>query len=194
MKTDKARIEDFLNIMKFEGRPIVSADMMNWLIGMNFFNAPASTKYHGDYDGGLFDHCCEVTENLLELTDKLNIHWLRPESPYIVGMFHDLCKVDDYTKVMDKPGVELFGSDERKGELSHWVHNADVILKGHGDKSVMLLSQFMNLTIEEIYCIRFHMGAYVTSEWNQWDAAIKQFETVLWTHTADMYASKVKGV
>ena len=58
----------------------------------------------------------------------------------------------------------------------------------------MMLSQFMTLTEEEIFCISFHMGAYETDRWNQYDAAIKKYETVLWTHTADMYASKVRNV
>jgi len=75
-----------------------------------------------------------------------------------------------------------------------WVKNPSCILTGHGDKSVMMLSRWMTLTEEEIYCIRFHMGAYETDKWNQFDAAIGAYENVLWTHTADMYASKVKGV
>lgn len=29
---------------------------------MGFFDAPASTKYHGNYAGGLFDHSLAVTE------------------------------------------------------------------------------------------------------------------------------------
>lgn len=52
----------------------------------------------------------------------------------------------------------------------------------------------MTLTIEEIYCIRYHMGAYETDNWKQYDLAIRQFENVLWTHTADMYASKVLDI
>lgn len=189
----KARIEQFIEFMNKLGRPIVSVDFMDWLIGMGFFTVPASTKYHGSYDGGLFDHCLEVAEDLVEMTEKFNVKWSRPESPYIVGIFHDLCKIDSYVKVIDVPGKEMFGTGEVKGEESHWIHNEDLILKGHGEKSVMLLSQFMTLTEEEILCIRFHMGAY-TNEWDEWDAAIRKFETVLWTHTADMYASKVKGV
>ena len=43
------------------------------LIDMGFFTAPASTKYHGNYEGGLFDHSLKVTEMLLELTDKLGL-------------------------------------------------------------------------------------------------------------------------
>ena len=61
-----------------------------------FFTAPASTTYHGAYAGGLFDHSLNVTKTLLVLTESNGLKWLRPESPYIVGMFHDICKQDQY--------------------------------------------------------------------------------------------------
>ena len=53
---------------------------------IGFFTAPASIKYHGSYEGGLFDHSLEVTKALVDLTDKLGLTWSRPESPYIVAM------------------------------------------------------------------------------------------------------------
>lgn len=191
MLTTNKRIELFLNMMNQSGKELVSPEFMNWLTANGFFTSPASTKYHGAYEGGLFDHSLAVTEQLVRFTDALGLKWTRPESPWIVGMFHDLCKIDLYEIVVDDEGIEYFGSDEVKGRKVHFEHNNDCILKGHGDKSIMLLSQFMTLTVEEIFCIRFHMGAYEKESWNEWDAAIRQFETVLWTHTADMYASKV---
>ena len=54
--------------------------------------------------GGLFDHSLAVTETLLLYTEQLELEWDRLESPYLVGMFHDLCKTDDY--VMLKQGWE----------------------------------------------------------------------------------------
>ena len=58
----------------------------------------------------------------------------------------------------------------------------------------MLLSRWLQLTEEEILCIRYHMGAYETKDWDFFDKAIRKYPNVLWTHTADMYASKVKDV
>ena len=60
------------------------------LIAMGFFTAPASTKYHGNYEGGLFDHSFTVTSSLLSLTKRMGLNWKRKASPYIVGMLHDL--------------------------------------------------------------------------------------------------------
>jgi 23S rRNA maturation-related 3'-5' exoribonuclease YhaM len=191
MKKESERLIDFQDAMQ----GIVSKDFTNWLVGNGFFTAPASTKFHGNYDGGLFDHSLEVMECLVEMTAKLGAEWQRKESPFIVGMFHDLCKTDEYIKVVDVEGTVIMGMDEVKGEETHYEHSPDVVLKGHGDKSIMLLSQFMTLTEEEMLCIRYHMGAYEGQQaWDGYDKAIRKYPSVLFTHTADMYASKVRNV
>ena len=69
----------------------VSDEFRTELINRGFFTAPASTKYHGSYEGGLFDHSYAVAKHLVELTEKNDIHWEDERSPYIVGMFHFGC-------------------------------------------------------------------------------------------------------
>lgn len=170
---------------------IVPINVRTLLISRGFFKAPASTKYHGSYEGGLFDHSLEVAKTLVDLTEKNNLEWQRKQSPYIVGMFHDLCKIDQYRhpiagEMLD--GTQLY-------DINEWEYNPDTILKGHGDKSVMLLSEFYTLTEEEILCIRYHMGAFTDKEeWRDYTRTVNKYATVLWTHQADMLASHVKGV
>ena len=189
--TTNRRIELFDGLMKEK----ISKEFYDWLIEKGFFTQAASTKYHGAYEGGLFDHSYEVTQVLLDMTQRLNLQWTRPESPYIIGMFHDLCKIDNYITITDEPGEIMMGTDDVKGREIHFEYNPNCILTGHADKSIMLLSQFINLTEEELLCIRFHMGAYEGQEqWDNYDKAIRKYETVLFTHTADMYTSKVKNV
>lgn len=188
--TTNRRIELFNGMMKDK----ISDEFYNWLIQNGFFTQPASTKYHGAYEGGLFDHSYKVTQILLDMTQRLNLQWTRPESPYIIGMFHDLCKIDNYLTIVDEPGETMMGTNEVKGKEVHFEYNSNTILKGHGEKSIMLLSQFIALTEEELFCIRFHMGAYEgQDQWDNYDKAIRKYENVLFTHTADMYASKVKN-
>lgn len=178
----KERISTFLQIMTLDdGTPLIPVNALDKLVDMGFFTAPASTKYHGAYEGGLFEHSCNVTAALVSLTRDCGLHWCRPASPYIVGMFHDLCKADLYRHpVMDNES---------------WEHNPDTLLKGHGDKSVMLLSQFYTLTEEEIMCIRYHMGAFTLKEdWNDYTGAIHRYPNVLWTHHADMIATHIVEV
>lgn len=184
IKTNKIRdknITTFLDFMKLDGVPLVTADLLDWLIKQDFFIKPAAIKYHGNYTGGLFEHSLAVAKKLVKMTQEMKLTWQDPRSPYIIGMFHDLCKTDDY----------IVQKVSQVSDNWLWDYNNDKILTGHGDKSAMFLSQFIKLTEEELFCIRFHMGAYQTDDWSGFDKAIRKYETVLWTHTADMWASKV---
>lgn len=150
--------------------------LKNQLMTEGFFTAPASTKYHGNYEGGLFDHSFTVTKSLLSLTRHMGLVWKRKQSPYIVGMLHDLCKCDQYIHNWD----------------GTWSYNPDVLLPGHGEKSIILAQKMVNLTDEEMACIRWHMGAFDDKEnWNKYGKAIEKYPNVLWTHTADMMAARI---
>ena len=173
----KSEVTDFLNFMKLpDGTSVVSDDMMNYLMAYGFFTAPASTKYHGNYEGGLLEHSYMVTKYLLTLTQDNHLIWRKARSPFIVGMFHDLCKIDQYRH----PASSLIADGVPVMDSFKWEYNPDTLLKGHGDKSVMLLSQFYTLTDEEIMCIRYHMGAFTDkSEWNDYTRAVSQYPNVL---------------
>lgn len=161
-----------------------------------YFEAPAGKKHHGAFEGGLFEHSVLVTSELVELTNKLGLKWERHEGPLVVGMFHDLCKVKQYitTKVpADENEMEL-GSDQYTGVCYEW--NKKQNLPGHGEASIFRLMEYggPQLKNDEMYCIRYHMEAYQgQQEWNPLDMAIKQYPNILYTHLADMIASKLKG-
>ena len=193
----KSELTDFCNLMKLpDGTPLLPIDMLDWLVNRGFFKVPASTKYHGAHEGGLYQHSASVMKFLVQLTKDNDLHWQDERSPYIVGMFHDLCKIDQYRSII-KP-LEHFDNDRVAtfyNECVGFEYNPNTLLKGHGDKSVMLLSQFYRLTEEEICCIRYHMGAFTPKEeWNDYTGAIHAYPNVLWTHQADMLASHVSGV
>lgn len=169
------RIKQYLAFMPEEAQ--ISVETLN---ALGFFTAPASVKYHGNYEGGLFDHSFAVAETLVNLTDKLGLTWRRSRSPFLVGMYHDLCKCDNY--VLDGSG--------------NWSYSDDVLNPDHGSKSALIASRYFDLTTEEELCIRWHMGAYETDTklWNYYGRAIERFPNVLFTHTADMIASRIIGV
>ena len=160
---------------------IVSAStLVNKLENFNYFKQPASVKHHGNYEGGLFDHSWAVMEALEDLTYKLDLQWSDSRSLYIVGLFHDLCKCNDY--IYNK-------------EYDKWEYNNDKIMTGHGELSVIMAQQLVELTDEEIACIRWHMGAYdIAENWNVLGRAIEKYPNVLYTHTADMIASRIQGI
>lgn len=156
---------------------VIDGDFEQWLLNNGFFTAPASTKFHGSYEGGLFDHSLNVAMQLIELTTKLDLKWERLQSPLIVGMFHDLCKIDQY----------LY-NDQTKQFI--WSNSQKLL--GHGDKSVKLLLEHIDLTREEIDCIEQHMGAFTNKEeWSRYTGAIHTHPNVLYTHVADMIASHI---
>ena len=175
MKSKEDRIKEYNDIMAN------TLNRVGDLKRLGFFDAPASTRFHGAYEGGLFDHSLEVTKSLVELTDKLGLTWERNCSPYIVGMYHDLCKCDLYKFDI---------------EMDKYVYNDESLLPGHGEKSVITAQKFISLTDEEIACIRWHMGAYEKDPkmWEYYGRAIEKYPNVLYTHTADMIATKIKGV
>ena len=162
----------------------------------DFATAPASTKYHGNYETGLLKHSVNVMNALCKFTEDNHLTWGRPESPIIVGLFHDICKTDVYKP---KKSAELQyigdGTYEEMPVYDGFEHNNETLLKGHGDKSVMMLASLMQLTEEEVACIRYHMGAFTDKEeWNDYTRAIHKYPNVLWTHHADCYATHVMEV
>ena len=159
-------------------------EVIELLYYMVFFTQPASIRFHGDYEGGLFDHSYRVATELLKLTDALHLDWERKCSPVIIGLFHDLCKTDLYeVKSLQQDGDKMCVEYKHSETPSLWG-------SGHGSKSVLIASTIIQLTPEEVACIRYHMGAYEKDEWDNLDVAIRRFNNVLWTHTADMVASK----
>ena len=189
MKTELQRLNEFLQ----DAPEMIRENklLIDFLTNQGFFKAPASTKYHGNYPGGLYDHSNRMFEHLKYMTEAMNFHWGREESPFIIGFFHDLCKIDQYKMIVDDPGKLMFGASEPEGVLFHYEYNDELMLTGHGTKSIMIISTFFQLTEEEMLCIRYHMGAYEKDDWKGYDLAIRKYPTVLWSHTADMLASKV---
>lgn len=188
---DKAnRIEIFKSMMLCLDDPEIPEKLEEW----GFFDAPASTKYHGNYKGGLFDHSFAVTEALVDLTEKNGLIWQLKRSPWIIGMFHDLCKIDQYCHPVTGKIVDGDKCCPIYDEQA-WEYNTDTLLKGHGDKSVMRCASLLQLTEEEVMCIRYHMGAFTDKEeWQDYTRAIHRYPNVLWTHQADMIAAHIKGL
>lgn len=174
-RTKEERIALFTSYMP---RPY-NTGILQQLEKDGFFTAPAAASHHGNYEGGLFDHSFAVTRQLVDYTQSLGLHWERKESPYIVGMLHDYCKTKLYTKQED----------------GTFTHAENVIFPGHGSASAVLIQQFLQLTFEELLCIRWHMGPFEGEKyWKGYSAACCAYPNVLYTHTADMYVSQCMGI
>lgn len=166
----------------------LTANDINKLCGIGYFSQPASKGHHLAERGGLVTHSINVTRRLCELTDALGVIWPRPESPYLVGMLHDLVKCRCY-RVASKP-ASATGDEPPKWEYVQPPY------PGHGAASVAIAAELgIQLKKNEIIAITFHMGQFgVGREYtqNEFDAAMKECGSmVIATHFADWYAARV---
>lgn len=186
------RTQLFFDLM--DGSGMSNAEVQELYTGLRFigyFEAPAALKHHSTHKGGLFDHSYAVTQELLKMTLRMPLRWSRQQSPYIIGMLHDLCKTDDYAETIVK-----YDDADPSGH-SEWVWNKNSLLNGHGDKSIQLISTVLPfpLTMEEMMCIRWHMGAFDEKEnWGKFSAACKKYPNLIYVHAADMWASQALGI
>lgn len=172
--------EKFKAVFRAQVKRSGGASMLRVLDEMGFFTAPASTKYHGSYPGGLVEHSNNVCRRLLLLAAdqerRTGKRKYSVETLVIVSLLHDVCKAKSYK------------SDEKGG----FVYNEYDLPYGHGEKSVYMIQNWMFLTEEEALAIRWHMGAYDNAaryDLRDLSRAMKQCELVVWLHLADMQAT-----
>lgn len=158
-------------------------NLITWIVGSTFFEDPASTKYHGAYEGGLLDHSLAVYDNYVKLTGALEYN----ETAIIACLLHDVCKIGTYKRVTKQQKDD----NGKWHSVTAYDYKDDELPYGHGEKSVLLISRFIELTKEEILMIRWHMGAYESKEcWNNLGKAQEMYPSVLFIHFADMLDSK----
>ncbi|MBQ9326272.1 MAG: HD domain-containing protein [Clostridia bacterium] len=126
--------------------------LLDWLCKADFFQAPASTRYHGAYAGGLCQHSLDVYEYAQKLAFLSPVP-VKDESLCIASLFHDVCKVNMYKT--DKRNQKLNGEWV---EVPFYSIDERFHFGGHGAKSVYQVQWFMKLTQEEAVAIHCHMG------------------------------------
>lgn len=129
-------------------------ELLAYLCTTDFFNAPASTKYHGCFAGGLCQHSVTVFHELTIICSLYNLD-ASDETIALISLFHDMCKIGMYKK-----------AQRWKKEDGMWVSydtymvEEDLPFGGHGSKSVYMLSNFLKLSEEEACAINTHMGTW----------------------------------
>lgn len=160
LMSDKINIDKNWEKLKFEFGSIKREGMDKFLEFLerktDFKTAPASTKFHLNYKGGLVEHTLNVMKFALELQKSLNIPDIKEESLKLTALLHDLCKVNYYTegKEWDK---EWKNQTNQWREIPVWKVDDEIPL-GHGEKSVILAVRYLPLTVSEMTAIRWHMG------------------------------------
>ena len=155
----------------------------------DFFRAPASTRYHGAYPGGLLEHSLNVYDCLCDYLARPRVReeyglTFSEESVAIVALLHDLCKVNFYVESTRN----VKGEDGQWKKVPYYTIE-DQLPYGHGEKSVYIVSGYMRLTREEAFAIRYHMGFSGNEDVNLVGQAFAKFPLAVALFTADMEAS-----
>lgn len=150
-----AQQERFITLCREKIRRPGLDDLLSWLTDpkrCDFFTAPASTRYHGAYEGGLCEHSLDVWDYAQKFASACDCE-IPEESLLIASLFHDLCKVNFY-------GIE-YRNQKVDGEWQKvpvYTVNEKFAYGGHGSKSVFLTERFMRLEVSEAVAINCHMG------------------------------------
>lgn len=177
--------EKYIELLRKTNREGIE-DLISFIEKTDFFKAPASTRFHGNFEGGLLQHSLKVYE-ILKHKIETNIEKLevKDETVIIVALLHDLCKANfykvDYRNAKNELGV---------WEKVPYYTVDDTIPYGHGEKSVMMVTEYLKLSPEEKYSIRWHMGYTEPKElYSTIGAAYKKYPLALLTHEADLEAT-----
>jgi len=135
-------------------------ELIDWLEASDFFTAPASTRFHGAYPGGLAEHSLNVYKCLKNIVERYPDKNISDESIAICALFHDLCKVNYY-----KIGYRNVKDDKTGQWNKKEVYEVDERFPiGHGEKSCIIIQWFLKkLTTDELLAIRYHMGGFDSS-------------------------------
>ena len=188
----KDKQEEFLNIYDACIHREGAAALREYLFKSDFFRAPASTRYHCAYEGGLCEHSVNTYKRLLfAVQNEYGEIWeerVPHESIAVCGLLHDLCKIDFYN--------QDFRNVKENGE---WVRRPyyareELFPFGHGEKSVYIISSFMRLTREEAMAINWHMGGFDTRV-KGWDPSISEaydkYPLAVLMHVSDLEATYI---
>lgn len=154
----------------------------------DFFTAPASTRFHGSYSGGLLEHSLNVYDCLVDYLSRertkstYNMNY-NDETVAIVALLHDICKTNVYK--------ESTRNQKINGEWKQvpYYEFDDQLPYGHGEKSVYIITGFMKLTREEAFAIRYHMGFSGPEDQRSISYTFENYPIAFALSTADMEAT-----
>lgn len=193
--SEQTNIERFEHLLKSTKRAGIE-DLIEFIRKSDFYTAPASTRFHSCHEGGLLEHSLNVYDRLIsKFNDEL---WessveVGSDSLIIAALLHDLCKSYFYvTELKNKKEYHDKGSKSDSNGRFDWVTVPsyvvdDKIPYGHGEKSVMMIEEYIKLKPIERYAIRWHMGFSEPKEnWNTLGTAMRKYPLILALYMSDL--------
>lgn len=183
--------EEFIDIYKTNITREGSDKLLEYLTSSksDFFTAPASTRYHSAYAGGLAQHSLNVYHCMKDYMARERVAQVygltaSEETIAVTALLHDICKVNFY-----KTDYRNCKNDQGVWEKVPYYTIDDKLPYGHGEKSVYIISGFMRLSRDESFAIRYHMGFSGNEDKNSVGRAFELFPLAFALSTADMEAS-----
>ena len=199
--------ERFIEIVRSINRK--NADIEGFIDKLNksdFFYAPASTKYHNAYEGGLCEHSLEVYDNLKMISHSLvkgnGDDMYDTDTIKIVGLFHDIYKMNFYEeyirneKVYSENGKKYdeMGKYDWKSVKAYKIREVDdrFIYGSNEQNADFIVSYFFPLSVEEHAAILNSSGGQNYNCSNLDVTPIySKYPLVVLLHTADLLATYI---
>lgn len=163
-------------------------ELLSYLEEIGFITSPASTRYHGSYEGALLEH----SVNVLQCAEKIGVAWLGGEeynkihnSVVICALLHDVGKCGQFGKPLYIPNILKSG---KPSDTQPFTTNPDLMTLPHEIVSVIEVTKFIDLTEDEQRAIAWHNGLYGAFKY---DIQGKETPLYMIIHFADMWASRV---
>ena len=183
--------EEFLELYRAYIHREGAEKLLDYLLSpqSDFFTAPASTRFHGAYPGGLAEHSVNVYHCLKDYLARERVKEVyqlqySEETIAVVSLLHDICKINCY-----RPGKRNVKGEDGVWRSVDTFEYEDKLPYGHGEKSVYIITGFMRLSREEAFAIRYHMGFSGTEDIRNVGASFEQFPLSFALCTADMEAT-----
>ena len=155
------KCSDYMELMKdlFEvrGQSKRFDKFEQWIHGTDFFTAPASTRFHGSFEGGLCEHHIDVYNETVDLLTLPKFKDVNTDSAYLVALVHDFCKIGQYVPYMRNVKNDETGQWEK---VQAYKYDKPAFPFGHGVTSMWIASKFLPMSMEEMLAVRWHMGSY----------------------------------
>lgn len=165
-------------------------ELLTFLHMTDFYEAPASAKYHGAVERGLVKHSLAVYENFWKIAPVFGFTHSKEndESAAIVCLFHDICKANFYKTSYKNAKNEETGIWEK---VPYYTIDEQLPFGAHGAKSMYLVSKYIKLYDDEAIAIVHHMGAWDKSNYSDPGKAYS-YSILAWLlHVADEAATYV---
>lgn len=190
---NKQRYLDLINSITLEGSDVEG--FLKWLNSSDFFIAPASSKYHCDYEGGLCQHSLNVYDALLKLLNEFQAiagKEYNEDIIKIVALLHDISKTNFYEQFMRNVKNEETDKWEKVPEYRVREVDNRFVYGSHEQNAEYITRRFFPLTLEASTAILHHHGGM------SWDSAkddiagvYDRFPLATLLHLADMAATYV---